>query len=66
VLGDHQAEGRVPDEGQGLVAQQGRMLVGVGGVGERAGREVGIEEAMAQPVLERGEALRREITVDAC
>jgi hypothetical protein len=67
VLGDDEAERGVADEGQRLVVGQGRMLVGVRRVGERAGQQVGVEEAVVQTPLELGEAVRaRGATGDAC
>ena len=56
MLGDDQPEGGVADEGERFLVGQWRVLVGVGGVRERALEERAVAEAMAETRLEGGQA----------
>ena len=52
-LGHHELEHRVAEEGEPLVVRRGRMLVGVGGMGEGAEEQRLVAEAMLQAGAER-------------
>ena len=45
-------------EGEGFVVTEGRMLVGIRGVGQRTHEQFGIAEAMAETLFELGHARR--------
>ncbi|OLE38812.1 MAG: hypothetical protein AUG00_04365 [Candidatus Rokubacteria bacterium 13_1_20CM_2_70_7] len=58
VLGHDQRQGRIAEQRQRLVVGGRRVLVGKGGVGQRALEKGGIVEVVAEPSLEPGDVTR--------
>ncbi|MGH2394766.1 MAG: hypothetical protein ACRDGH_14970, partial [Candidatus Limnocylindria bacterium] len=50
-------EGCITEQRQSRVVPEGRMLVGIGGVGQGAGEQLAIPKLMLQPTLELGDTV---------